>query len=51
MIAAVRLRIKEIGDLPNQAVARILFELTDEKDAFIGNEEDNENVFETLVME
>lgn len=51
MISAVRSRIKQFGGHPNQAAARILFELVDEEDSQHINTEDDENTFETLVQE
>lgn len=45
------MHIKNIRGSPNQASARILFELVDEENAFIGNDKGNEIVFETMEIE
>lgn len=50
MVSAVRARIREIGGPPNQAAARILFELVNEEDEYSdGFLVDNDNEFETLA--
>jgi hypothetical protein len=53
MIDAVRSRMRDMGGSPNEASARVLFELVAEEDAYneYEGEENTEGVFEALVNE
>jgi hypothetical protein len=51
MLDAARSRIREIGGAPNEAAARVLFEILAEEDGQSNLNETDANVFGTLVGE
>jgi hypothetical protein len=51
MLDAARSRIREIGGAPNEAAARVLFEILAEEDEHSNLNGTDENVFGTLIGE